>query len=252
VVFRPDAHQSATSIQTTRSFRPDAHQCLEASNSSRLHPSRRNGKSSGRSSQCSSASVRTTCQYRPDAIQCLTSFRVSDSRHSYGKTAATVRTMCDPVRTMCDPVRTMSFIRQERAYKVQPSGRQPSGSGRSKPYYGNYVQPKCNCPEARATPSRRVLVMEAFIAILERRLQLTVRTLGQAVRTPSSILDISFYSNIGLGRNRRCWKAKKKFSKLSFRTALQKIPELLSGQEKLGPSGRPWLPSERACLRIPF
>jgi hypothetical protein len=51
VVFRPNAHQSATSVRTTRSFRPDAHQCLEASNSSRLHPSRRNGKSFGRSSE---------------------------------------------------------------------------------------------------------------------------------------------------------------------------------------------------------
>jgi hypothetical protein len=49
VVFRLDAHQSATYVRTTRSFRPDAHQCLEASNSSRLHPSRCNGKSSGRS-----------------------------------------------------------------------------------------------------------------------------------------------------------------------------------------------------------
>jgi hypothetical protein len=51
VVFRLDAHQSATSVWTTRSFSPDAHQCLEASNSSRLHPSGRNGKSSGRSSE---------------------------------------------------------------------------------------------------------------------------------------------------------------------------------------------------------
>jgi hypothetical protein len=82
--------------------------------------------------------------YRPNAIQCLTSIRVSASRHSYGKTAATVWTSfnvwqalgflpqnivmrrrlqpsgrCDPhpddvvpVRTMCDPVRTMSSIRQ--------------------------------------------------------------------------------------------------------------------------------------------
>jgi len=39
VVFRPDAHQSATSVRTTRSFCPDAHQCLEASNSTRWHPS---------------------------------------------------------------------------------------------------------------------------------------------------------------------------------------------------------------------
>jgi hypothetical protein len=51
VVFRPDAHQSATFVRTTRSFRPEAHQCLEASTSSRLHPSRHNGKSSGRSSE---------------------------------------------------------------------------------------------------------------------------------------------------------------------------------------------------------
>jgi hypothetical protein len=35
-------------------------------------------------------------------------------------------------------------------------------SGRSKPYYGNFVQPKCNRPDARATPSGRGLVMEAF------------------------------------------------------------------------------------------
>jgi len=51
VVFRPDAHQSAKSVRTTRSFRPDAHQCLEASNSLRFHPSGRNGKSSGCSSE---------------------------------------------------------------------------------------------------------------------------------------------------------------------------------------------------------
>jgi hypothetical protein len=51
VVFRSDAYQSATSVRTTRTFRPDAHQCLEASNSSRLHSSGCNGKSSGRSSE---------------------------------------------------------------------------------------------------------------------------------------------------------------------------------------------------------
>jgi hypothetical protein len=89
VVFRPDTHQSATS-------------------------------------------VRTTWLYRPNAIQGLTSIRVSASRHSYGKMAATVRTMCDPVRTM-------SSIRQERAYQVQPSGRQPSWLERSSFIYGNYV-----------------------------------------------------------------------------------------------------------------
>jgi hypothetical protein len=55
---------------------------------------------SSKRSQCSNASVRTSWLYRPDAIQCLTSISVSASRHSYGKTAATVRTICDPVRTM--------------------------------------------------------------------------------------------------------------------------------------------------------
>jgi hypothetical protein len=84
---------------------------------------------------------------------------------------------------------------------VQPSGHQPSRSRRSKPYYGNYMQPRCNRSDARATPTDRGLVMEAFSAILERQLQFTVWTLGQAVRTPSGILDIMFYSNIGLGRN---------------------------------------------------
>jgi hypothetical protein len=32
------------------------------------------------------------------------------------------------------------------------------------------MMPKCNRPDARATLSRRGLVMEAFISILERRL----------------------------------------------------------------------------------
>jgi hypothetical protein len=111
---------------------------------------------SSRKSQCFSASVRMTWLYRPDVIQCLTRIRVSASRHSYRKTVATVRTM---------------FSTARRAYKVQPSGRQPSWSGQSsfiygncvhqfnrpdvtlqgpdapKPYYGNYVQPKCNSPD---------------------------------------------------------------------------------------------------------
>jgi hypothetical protein len=43
----PDAHQSATYVWTRWRNRPDAHQCLETLNYSRLHPSGRNGKSSG-------------------------------------------------------------------------------------------------------------------------------------------------------------------------------------------------------------
>jgi hypothetical protein len=76
-------------LRTVQGFiRPD----VMANHPDALHSLRR--------PQCSSTSVRMTWLYRSDAIQCLTSIRVSDSRHSYGKTAATVRMMCDPIRTM--------------------------------------------------------------------------------------------------------------------------------------------------------
>jgi hypothetical protein len=136
------------------------------------------------------------------------------------------------IRTAVFMVRTIKLHIWKLRAPVQPSGRQPSGSGRSKPYYGNYVQPKCNRPDARATPSGCGLVMEAFSAILERRLQLTVRTLGQAARTPSGILVITFYSNIGLGQNLRRWKAKKKFCNLSIQTYINSVrTEIFSGPD---------------------
>jgi hypothetical protein len=122
---------------------------------------------SSRESQCSSASVRTTWLYRPDAIQCLTRNRVSASRHSYGKTAATVRTMCDPIRTM-------SSIRQERAYQVQPSRRQPSWSGRSSFIYGNCVH-QFNRPDVSLQgPDAPSLIM-----VISCSRSVTVRMLGQ-------------------------------------------------------------------------
>jgi hypothetical protein len=128
---------------------------------------RPNALQSSRRSQCSSASVRTTWLYLPDAIQGLTSIRVSASRHSYGKTAATVRTMCDPIRTM-------SSIRQERAYQVQPSGRQPLWSGRSSFIYGNCVH-QFNRPDVSLQgPDAPSLIM-----VISCSRSATVRTLGQ-------------------------------------------------------------------------
>jgi len=122
---------------------------------------------SSRKSQCSSASVRTTWLYHPDAIQCLTRNRVSTSRHSYGKTAATIRMMCDPVRTM-------SSIRQERAYQVQSSGRQPSWSGRSSFIYGNCVH-QFNRPDVSLQgPNAPSLIM-----VISCNRSVPVRTLGQ-------------------------------------------------------------------------
>jgi hypothetical protein len=213
---------------------------------------------SSKRSQCSSTSVRTTWLYRPDAIQCLTSIRVSNSRHSYGKTAATVRTRFsisqdvhrkfnrpnvrlngpDDQASYMEIACTSSTVRMS-AFKVQmlqsfimvitcsqSATVRKLGQHRPdapKPYYGIYVQPKCNRPDARARPSGRGLVIEDFSAILERWLQLTVSTLGQAVRTPSGILVITFYSNIGLGRNLRRWKANKIFCKLSIWTAITSV-----------------------------
>jgi hypothetical protein len=128
---------------------------------------RRDAIQSSRKSQCFSASVRTTWLYRPDAIQGLTSIRFSASRHSYGKTAATVRTMCDLVRTM-------SSIRQERAYQVQPFGRQPSWSGRSSFIYGNCVH-QFNRPDVSLQgPDAPSLIM-----VISCSRSSTVRTLWQ-------------------------------------------------------------------------
>jgi hypothetical protein len=111
VVFRPDAHlpkhnpsgrrelfvRTPISVKKLRIVQDCICPDVMANRPDALQSSRR--------SQCSSASIWTTWLYRLDAIQCLTSIRVSASRHSYGKTIATVRTMCDPVRMM-------SFIRQ--------------------------------------------------------------------------------------------------------------------------------------------
>jgi len=132
---------------------------------------------SSRRSPCSSTSVWTTWLYRSDAIQGLTSIRVSASRHNYGKMAATVRTMCDPVRTM-------SSIRQERAYQVQPSGRQPSWSRRSSFIYGSCVH-QFNRPDVSLQgPDTLSLIM-----VISCSRSATVRTLGQhrpdARATPS-------------------------------------------------------------------
>jgi hypothetical protein len=95
---RPDIHQLATSVRTTRTFRPDAHQCLETSNCQDcirpdIMANHLAAIKSSRRIQCSSASVRTTWQYRPDAIQCSTSNRVSVSDTDMGRQLQTVRTL---------------------------------------------------------------------------------------------------------------------------------------------------------------
>jgi hypothetical protein len=127
---------------------------------------------SSRKSQCFSASVRMMWLYCPDAIQCLTRIRVSASRHSYGKTAATVR--------------TMSSIRQERAYQVQPFGHQPSWSGRSSFIYGNCVH-QFNRPDVSLQgPDAPSLIM-----VISCSRSATVRTLGKHRPDPALLWKLS-------------------------------------------------------------
>jgi hypothetical protein len=115
---------------------------------------------SSRRSQCSSASVRTTWLYRPDAIQCLTSIRVSDSRHSYGKTVATVQKMCDPVQTM-------SSIRQVVHTKFNHSDDQAS-----------YMEIACTNSTVWTSPFR-IQTLQSLIMVITCSQSATVQTLGQ-------------------------------------------------------------------------
>jgi hypothetical protein len=125
----------ASSVWTTRTFRSDAHQCLEASNSSRLHPSGRNGKSSGRYSEFEkNPALKCIC---PDDVA------ISSGRHSvfdkhWGFCLKTQLwedgyNLPDDVWSRPDDV----LHKASRAYKVHPSGSQSSWSGRSSFIYGN-------------------------------------------------------------------------------------------------------------------
>jgi hypothetical protein len=109
VTYRLDAQLSkASSIRTTRTFLPDLPLCREASNYSSLHPSRRFSSTSERHSL-------------------FDQLRDFFPKHRYGKFAATVRTMWNPIRTS-------SFIRQVSHSKFRrpdvsplgPDGRAPN------------------------------------------------------------------------------------------------------------------------------
>jgi hypothetical protein len=52
------------------------------------------------------------------------------------------------------------------------------------PYYGNYMQQKCNRSDAMATPSGRGLILERFLALYGKPVaQFTVWTALACVRT---------------------------------------------------------------------
>jgi hypothetical protein len=123
-----------------------------------MHPevmaNRPDALQSSRISQCSSASVRMTWLYSLDAIQCSTSIRVSNSRHSYGKTAATVRTMCDPARTMF-------FIRQD----VQTKFNRPDVSLHGPDDQASYMEIACTSSTVR-TSAFRVRTLQSLIMVI--------------------------------------------------------------------------------------
>jgi hypothetical protein len=105
---------------------------------------------SSRRSQCSNESVRMTWLYGPDAIHCLTSIRVFASRHSYGKTAAIVRMIYDPVWTM-------SSIRQV----VHTKFNRPHVSLHGPDDQASYMEIACTSATIR-TSAFRVWTLKAF------------------------------------------------------------------------------------------
>jgi hypothetical protein len=125
VVFRPDAHQSTTSVRTTRSFRPVAHLSTVPSIRTTCH--------SVRTSDRQASSVRTTCFFRPDTYIVSRSFCASLLRLDVSATCPDAykfsngslilskfqeREDQSTVRTMWYPVRTRISVRQESQFKM--------------------------------------------------------------------------------------------------------------------------------------
>jgi len=94
---------------------------------------------------------------RSDALQssrrsqCLTSIRVSALRHSYGKMAATVQMMCDPIRTM-------SSIRQV----VHTNSSRPDVSLHGSDDQASYMEIACTSSTVR-TSAFRVRTLKALL-----------------------------------------------------------------------------------------
>jgi hypothetical protein len=155
VVFRPDAHQSVTSVRTTRSFRPNAHQCKDAVNrdSTFRVMSRLEENSSSLSAVWTMCHpVRTPiCLLLHPSGRCVIPFgRQTVQHHPSGRRASSVRTL---------------HCIEKFLFQLDPSGRLNNKSG-------------------------RLSVLERFtdsFQIQEREDQSTVRTMWYPVRTRVSI-----------------------------------------------------------------
>jgi hypothetical protein len=172
----------------------------------------------------SCATIQTSLWRRLDASQCLEASVLKTSGHQ----SNTVRTLCQasPISTWSwisavdtvwevfarrpdDVVTRPDIVQHFRIFRVSFLNAERS--------YGE------DRPDARPSRPDVDLVMEAFNAILERRLQLTFQKLGQAVRTTSSILIITFCSNNGLGWNWCHSKANKKCYNLTIHMANRNV-----------------------------
>jgi hypothetical protein len=170
-VFKEDSVQILTQRSRILCFRldgpvmcPDAYQCREALNSSRLHPSRCHGNTSGRSSEFEKIL----------ALLC---------RHGLGRQLAPVQTQ-------------RSLIRKLHAYILHPSGRQ-GNTVWTRSLLWNYLQIECNRPNSRATPFGHGLNMEIREVRYEKQVaQLTVQTLNASILMP--LREIKDRLNLGL------------------------------------------------------
>jgi len=176
------------------------------------------------------------------------------------------------VRTPFSVWKALGFLLQDTVMgrRLQPSGRCPpqgklciqSSTVRTSVFMVRTIKHHGNCVHQfnRLDVSLQGPDTQSLIMVITCSWTATVRTLGQAIQTPFGILFITFYSNIGFGRNWRRWKANKKYCKLmvwkapvqteksSVLTALPKFEnfsELLFGHGNNCPSGC-------ACQRLYF
>jgi hypothetical protein len=137
---------------------PDAHPCPEDLDNLRLHQSRCHGNTSGRSSKFNKK----------------LNFLL---RHRYGR-------QLHPSGRQGNTVRTLSLIRQDVVKNCNRPDVKVPRSGRN-PYYGIYVQQKCNRSDARATLPRRGPDMVLHEARFGKSVaQLSIRTASTCVQKP--------------------------------------------------------------------
>jgi len=154
VIYRPDAQLSkASSVQTTRTFHPDLPLCQKALNYSSLHPSGRFSSTSRRHSVFDQLwDFFPKTQIWED--RCNSPNDVNPSPNELIHKASCAFKILDVQKTAL-MVRTRELLIWKWRASDQPSEQPFPCFGHAKPWYGNYVQLKCDHSDDRATPSGR-------------------------------------------------------------------------------------------------